>query len=161
MAGPHNAQRTRKHATASAPEASWDDIAHGGPGPDRLRGGDGGDLLRGGGGADGLRGGGDDSLVGGRGDDTLRGGDGEDTAAFLGARAEYEVTALEGGGLRVRHLLDGGEGADLLFGVERLAFADGVVAADAIGLAAPTVVGIATDTGTPGDGLSADLPWQG
>src|SRR5215213_5252125 len=77
------------------------------------------------------------------------------------ARAEYEVTALAGGGLRVRHLLGGGEGSDLLFGVENLAFADGVVAADSIGLAAPVVTGIATDTGMPGDGLSADLPWQG
>ncbi|HYE51125.1 MAG TPA: M10 family metallopeptidase C-terminal domain-containing protein [Azospirillaceae bacterium] len=64
-------------------------------------------------------------LQGGAGDDTLEGGAGVDTARFLGDRAGYRVTSGPEGTTVAD--LDGGEGTDLLTGIERLAFADGVV----------------------------------
>jgi len=93
-------------------------------GADTLAGGLGDDLAEGGEGADrAATGAGDDTLMGGAGDDALDGGAGTDTAVYAGARAAYEVTALGGGGYRVR-ALSGPEGTDTLVGVERLRFGD-------------------------------------
>ena len=68
---------------------------------------------------------GDDRFSGGVGNDTVDGGLGRDTAVYLGSFADYTLTALSGGRVRV---VDGsnGEGTDTLTAVEVLEFADGV-----------------------------------
>lgn len=67
---------------------------------------------------------GDDIFVSGAGDDTVSGGDGFDTAIFSGAFADYTITALDDGALRVSGL----DGIDTLTGFERLTFADQIFA---------------------------------
>ena len=132
--------------------ARGDDTLIGRAGNDRLDGGAGGDLLRGNDGADLLQGragndrliggggndilgggGGNDVLAGGAGDDVLRGGDGIDTAAFAQARAEYAIVRV-GGSIQVTDLVTGNrdEGQDLLTGIERLRFLDGLFSVDAL-----------------------------
>ena len=105
-----------------------------GAGDDRLTGLAGNDTFGGGGGDDDIDGaGGDDTLYGGEGEDTITGGDGEDwidgqtgidTAVFAGAFAEYGFTAWAD---RLR-VSGPGDEVDQLFGIERLRFADGMVA---------------------------------
>lgn len=85
-----------------------------------LHGMDGNDILTGGAGRD--------VLDGGNGDDTLSGGAGTDTALYHGVRADYTVTST-GSGFKVQDT-KGGDGLDLLSGVERLQFSDAVLAFD-------------------------------
>ncbi|HYZ32984.1 MAG TPA: S8 family serine peptidase, partial [Crenalkalicoccus sp.] len=102
-------------------------IAWGGDGNDSITGNDAGDTLHGGRGDDVLTGGaGSDVLEGGPGNDTLYGGGGTDTAVFAGPQARFAVTALSDGSVQV---VDGSGtlGVDLLFGIRKLAFADGTV----------------------------------
>jgi Ca2+-binding RTX toxin-like protein len=128
-------------------------------GSDSLLGGEGGDLLYGDGavdidsetggsgpidtfadvsdhygvgGSDTLKGGGgDDTLVGGRGNDSLAGEAGQDRAVFSGARADYQIVLLANGDLEVTDLRAGGDGVDILTGVETLAFSDQSIPAPA------------------------------
>lgn len=69
---------------------------------------------------------GTDILNGLAGDDTLNGGLGDDLALLRGVRADYTLTAVEGG-WRVTDSVAGRDGTDLLLGVERIAFSDGTV----------------------------------
>lgn len=119
------------------------DRLDGGPGVDLLRGQDSDDVLQGRAGNDWLiggagndvlgGGGGNDVLAGGAGDDVLRGGAGIDTAAYTQARAAYAIVRV-GGAVQVTDLVAGGgdEGQDLLSGVERLRFLDGLFWVDAL-----------------------------
>jgi Ca2+-binding RTX toxin-like protein len=95
-----------------------------------LQGGSAADRLSGGGGTDNLTGNaGDDTLSGGAGNDTVTGGDGVDTAVFSGLRANYSLTQVNATTWRVQDLRTGSpEGTDTVATVERLAFADQVVA---------------------------------
>lgn len=68
------------------------------------------------------------TLTGGAGNDTLSGGAGLDTATYAGKRADYSV-ARSGSNASVT-----GEGADTLDGIERLKFADAMVALDVDGM---------------------------
>ncbi len=95
------------------------------------------DTLTGTGGRDTLVGGsGNDTLKGGAGDDILEGDAGLDTAVFGGSRSAYTIGAVEGGW--VITALAGNEGRDLLYGVERVDFADRHVALDIDGNAGTT-----------------------
>ena len=109
-----------------------------------LRGGAGDDLIAGGTG--------DDTLAGGGGNDRLIGGGGRDTARFSGRWEDYRI-APDGDALRVTDLRPGApDGSDLLTGVERLAFADRTLDAEAALNVAPTlsVVGGTVTEGTEG-----------
>lgn len=97
--------------------------AIGGTGADTLLGNDADNALTGGDG--------DDTLTGGLGDDSLIGGAGNDTAVYSGNAGDYTVTAIPGGYHIVRNG-GGGEGADDLYGVEFLQFANGTFAPDAV-----------------------------
>ena len=123
------------------------DLLAGGAGSDLLAGGEGNDTLYGEDGADRLFGeGGDDFLVGGAGDDVIYGGEGVDTAGYAGLRSAYTVTI--GAGFVT---VSGAEGADTLFGVERVRFGDGeeiVLPVAAAELAEPQVLPIETFIGS-------------
>jgi Ca2+-binding RTX toxin-like protein len=67
-----------------------------------------------------------DVLNGLGGDDTLNGGAGDDLALLRGVRADYTITAVDGG-WRVTDAVAGRDGSDLLLGVERVRFSDGTV----------------------------------
>ena len=69
---------------------------------------------------------GNDTLAGRGGDDTLIGGAGNDLALLRGVRADYAITAVEGG-WRVTDSVAGRDGTDTLSGVESLRFSDGTV----------------------------------
>jgi Ca2+-binding RTX toxin-like protein len=62
---------------------------------------------------------GNDTLAGGLGDDTMEGGADIDTALYVGHQAEYAI-AYTGFG----YVVSGAEGTDMLFGIERVRFAD-------------------------------------
>lgn len=66
------------------------------------------------------------------GNDSWAGGAGRDTAAFHGRVAEYQIRAGAGSAL-VSDQAAGRDGADTLSGVERLKFADAMVALDSLG----------------------------
>lgn len=103
------------------------DIISGLAGSDTLIGGGSDDLLIGDAGDDQLEGDqGDDGFVGGAGDDTIDGGEGEDVATYVGNFSDFEIT--NAGDVTVVDLnaADGDEGTDVLSGVERLLFLDGV-----------------------------------
>jgi Ca2+-binding RTX toxin-like protein len=88
----------------------------------RLQGTSESDGLEGAEGDDSLVGGeGDDTLSGGGGDDTLEGGGGADGAALSGARSSYTVQ-VSASGVAVQDRREGGDGTDLLTGVETLSF---------------------------------------
>ncbi len=89
-----------------------DDVLDGRGGDDNLVGGDGADTLSGGAG--------DDVLFGGAGDDVFDGGAGNDIATYIGMQADYTVT-VNAESVTVA----GGEGTDILQGVELLRFSDG------------------------------------
>lgn len=72
-----------------------------------------------------------DGIRGGAGDDTIHGGAGRDTAYYSGARGGYTLTHTPG----FFYVSSAAEGADTLFGVERLHFADVDVALDHNGVA--------------------------
>lgn len=117
-------------------------------GNDLLVGLDGDDWLDGGSGNDTLQGGeGNDRLIGGPGDDILDGGPGIDTAVLAGARGDYVVTVTGVGKLVVQAQL-GFEGQDQLSQVERLQFADRLVAYDLDGHAGLTARLIGATFGT-------------
>ena len=88
-----------------------------------------------------------DTLTGAGGNDRLFGGGGNDMAVFAGKQADYTITTV--GSITTvvdKNLADGNDGTDTLSGVERLKFADGVVAslslADLNGTNGFTLVGI-------------------
>jgi Ca2+-binding RTX toxin-like protein len=93
-------------------------------------GGAGNDLIRGGlSGADRLFGGaGDDILYGHGGDDFLDGGPGNDVAYYTGLRSSYTISSTTDGRYIVTDMNPNGDGTDTLVGIERLVFADAVVA---------------------------------
>lgn len=95
-------------------------VIDGSSGDDGLLGSAGADTL------DGLDGA--DRLSGGGGDDILDGGSGIDLASLAGARSAFTLQHRANGWL----LLDnrGAEGRDLLYGIERLQFSDGLLALD-------------------------------
>ncbi len=96
-----------------------------------------GDTLTGTGGRDTLVGGnGNDTLKAGAGDDILEGDAGLDTAVFSGSKSAYTIGAVEGGWAIAAK--SGNEGRDLLYGVERVDFADAHVALDIDGNAGIT-----------------------
>jgi Ca2+-binding RTX toxin-like protein len=95
---------------------SGDDLIFANGGNDTLDGGSGADHL--------LGGAGNDRLIGGGGNDTLDGGAGWDYAVFAGSRSAY---AVSGTAASARVLGPGGEGSDLLSGIEVLVFADGTL----------------------------------
>lgn|GEM_PF-1993731 len=97
------------------------DSQAGGPGNDLLIGSAGRSTLHGGGGAD--------TLVGGAGDDLLDGGAGDDVVVLAGPAAHYVVAAIANG--YVVHDITGLDGTDLLYGIETVVTADGVLALDA------------------------------
>ena len=103
------------------------DFVQGLAGNDTLSGAAGNDYLDGGDGTDTLNGdAGDDTLSGGAGNDLLNGGVGADTAEFSAVRANYVIFTNQLTG--VTSVTDlragGGDGADVLSGVEQLRFAD-------------------------------------
>lgn len=73
----------------------------------------------------------DNSLSGGAGDDTLAGGGGRDRALYSGLRADYSIVRSGDGASVTAH--SSGEGKDSLLGIERLVFADAMVALDVEG----------------------------
>jgi uncharacterized delta-60 repeat protein len=84
------------------------------------------DVLLGGAGHDTLQGlGGNDHLAGGPGNDALYGGIGIDTALYSGPRASYGMTPSA-----ADYSVSGPEGTDVLSGIERLQFSDGILALD-------------------------------
>ncbi|MCL5775929.1 tandem-95 repeat protein [Limibaculum sp. FT325] len=74
--------------------------------------------------------GGADTLSGGAGDDLIDGGDGEDWALFEGLSSDYRIALLADGSVQVVHAATGE--TDRLIGIERLVFADGSFAPDAL-----------------------------
>ena len=68
----------------------------------------------------------DDQFTGLGGDDTLDGGDGTDTAVFAGVRTDYQIERADDGWVRIIDLRTGGDGTDLLFGLENVQFSDGL-----------------------------------
>jgi hypothetical protein len=92
-----------------------------GGGADSLRGLDGPAALRG------------ETLRGGAGNDTLDGGTGVDVAEFRGNRADYTLTRVNATTWTVRDnnpdaATGGNEGTDTLIGIERIVFADEMLA---------------------------------
>ncbi len=97
----------------------------GGRGADRITGNAIANTLKGGLGADILLGlAGNDLLRGGAGKDRLEGGNGIDTAVFAGNEAAYRISERADGSFLVS---GGSDGGDILFGIEKLLFADGTV----------------------------------
>ena len=97
---------------------------------------------------DDLRGGGGEDLIEGRyGDDRIDGGAGIDTAVYKGSFADYDVALNPDGSLTVADRV-GTDGADTLFNVEWLAFADLSVAAPNGGPAA-SPIGSPSEPGPP------------
>ena len=100
-------------------------------GDDNCFSGGGGDILDGGAGNDSLdAGSGDDVLKGGSGDDSLQGGSGVDTAIYTGTSSAYQISVDPVSGVCTVVALPGGggdAGTDLLTGIEKLSFDDGVI----------------------------------
>lgn len=69
------------------------------------------------------------SLRGDRGNDTLEGGNGTDTSVYAGPRAQYTVS-INGASATVSDSVTSRDGADTLVGIERLSFADRIIAID-------------------------------
>jgi glucose/arabinose dehydrogenase len=91
------------------------------------------DTLSGGGGNDSLHAGaGNDVVTGGSGNDMLYGGSGTDTATYGGAASQYGVVRT-GTAIVVSDSVAGRDGGDMLSGIERLRFADKLVAIDIAG----------------------------
>lgn len=102
------------------------DAVMGGAGADTIQAGAGWDAVLGFEGNDAVTAGdGYDLLWGGAGDDSLDGGAGVDTAMYSGSIADYAVTKNDGS-----YTVAGPDGTDTLVGIERLRFADGLVALD-------------------------------
>ncbi|MES3153369.1 DUF4214 domain-containing protein [Sphingomonas faeni] len=71
---------------------------------------------------------GNDILKGGLGNDHIDGGTGIDTAVFASL---YHASAITGAAAGGQYVVDGADGHDVLTGIERFAFADGVYVVDA------------------------------
>ncbi len=95
---------------------------------DSISGSDLADVLFGLDGADTIQGlGGDDALNGNGGNDQIIGGAGSDTVVASGERADYTVTAIEGGFIITDNR--GPDGSDTVTGIEFFSFDDGVLPA--------------------------------
>lgn len=105
-------------------------VINGSPQADAMVGTTGNDTLAAGPGADTLR--------GQQGDDILDGGTGIDVAVYSGNTGDFVIQALDSGGYVLTNDR-GDQGRDLLYGVERLRFDDGVWAIDMDGNAGLTV----------------------
>lgn len=81
--------------------------------------------------------GGNDAFIGGIGNDVIDGGTGIDTALYSGnySAQTYSVTKASNGAVLVNDLVAGRDGSDALYNVERIKFADKVVAFDTTGVA--------------------------
>jgi hypothetical protein len=102
--------------------SAWDDGLLGSAFSDVLVGLDGNDTISG---LDG-----DDALNGNAGNDQLDGGNGVDTAYYTGNRADYTVTAIEGGfTVADNRAAQDAEGTDTVINIESFNFADGVLSA--------------------------------
>ena len=111
-------------ATAIIEHATGDD------GNDRITGNEADNTLRGMRGDDTLIGGaGNDVLIGGAGTDTLDGGAGIDIAVFTSTRAQANVVRKPTG-FSVRDTVSSRDGVDSLTNIERMQFADKIVALD-------------------------------
>jgi uncharacterized repeat protein (TIGR02059 family) len=100
----------------------FSDTIYGLGGNDTLNGGGDADVLFGGAGDDTLDGGqGNDRLVGGPGNDMLTGGAGTDAAEFSGALSDYLIQH-QSATTTVTDLRTGGDGVDVLSGIEILQF---------------------------------------
>jgi len=107
--------------------------ASGGRGDDLIFGALGNDTLSGQQGADRLDGReGNDFLTGGRGNDTIDGGEGSDTLVFYGARADYEISIVNGSYVISHTGGTGRDGTDTFANVEFLKFSDQIVAIEDI-----------------------------
>ena len=126
------------------PKVAWDlsKIFHGGPGDDTIIGGTLNDRIAGDADNDTITGGkGDDELYGSPGDDKLSGSEkpvaweagkhdqaslaaNKDSAGFIGNFADYTITELTGGYLRVQHKNGGIDGTDTIRDIGTLSFAD-------------------------------------
>ncbi|MEI9886560.1 MAG: M10 family metallopeptidase C-terminal domain-containing protein [Rhizomicrobium sp.] len=87
-----------------------------------------------------------DHVTGNGGNDVLTGGAGSDTAVYSGARADYQVTDLGGGSIRIQDLRPGSpDGSDTVTGFEFVAFSNGTVGIAALfGNSAPSLAGAAS-----------------
>jgi Ca2+-binding RTX toxin-like protein/subtilisin-like proprotein convertase family protein len=85
-----------------------------------------------------ITGSGDDTLAGDRNNNRLDGALGSDTAVFHGARSDYAITELAGGGYQIADQVAGRDGTDSVWNVELLQFADGTLAESAFLLQPPT-----------------------
>ena len=140
-----------------------DTVATASDGADQLFGDDGNDTLFGGGGQDLLSGGadndtvfgdagndqidggsGDDTLQGDAGDDQITGGAGSDTVVYTQARNIVDITYSNG-----QITVTGPAGRDVLTGIERLQFADGVFDVRADGQLATQARRVMTGTVNP------------
>jgi Ca2+-binding RTX toxin-like protein len=98
-----------------------DDNLDGLSGQDYIYGGAGNDLIDGGEDSDTLYGeAGNDMLAGRGGNDVIDGGTGIDTAIYVATRGEYQITFIQDGSI----VVEGTEGVDRLWNVERLQFSD-------------------------------------
>ena len=144
-------------------------------GNDRIFGGFRRDYLAGGDGNDRIFGlWGNDHLWGNAGDDRLYGGFGTDTAYFSGTSSEYELQTQNGGFyVRIRDEepnINGDDGRDQLFSIERLSFANG----ETLSIASPIILDLDGDGlevvsaqesealfDVDGDGVRDDTSWIG
>ena len=137
---------------------SGDDLLFGTEAEGNLDGAGGNDLLIGAAGNNLLSGGdGDDVLISVRGDNVVNGGNGADMAVYLqGNRADYQVSDFGFGGIVE---VSGAGRADLLTGVESVAFRDGTYSIDELlsGDSRQSALGIANDADAA-DALSDGLP---
>jgi len=107
---------------------NFNDIMIGSDVRDILRGFDGDDVISGNGGNDLLQGyEGDDTFTGGSGNDAIDGGNGRDVANFSGDQADYTITMLMDGRIRVEDNVgsDGNDGIDTLTSIEFVTFGGG------------------------------------
>lgn len=102
--------------------SEWSDTLYGYGGDNHIFGGDGADYIYGGAG--------NDIIDGGAGPNWIDGGEGRDTAVFVSDRASYDL-AWEGSLFFARRHDD--YSFDALISIERLQFADGVLALDISG----------------------------
>ena len=144
-------------------------------GNDRIFGGFRRDYLAGGDGNDRIFGlWGNDHLWGNAGNDRLYGGFGTDTAYFSGTSSEYELQTQNGGFyVRIRDEepnINGDDGRDQLFSIERLSFANG----ETLSIASPIILDLDGDGlevvsaqesdalfDVDGDGVRDDTSWIG
>jgi Ca2+-binding RTX toxin-like protein len=94
------------------------------------------DIIRGSGGNESIYGlEGNDIIDGGNGDDTLSGGDGTDIAIYSGNSPDYAITQVNYNTFRVKDNRSGSpDGADMLNGIEKLKFNDGIKDLSIVGL---------------------------